>query len=130
MATTKKITKKDYFTTLLNNPTVLANLTLPEGMTADGMTAFLVHEIELLDKKNATERKATPNQIANEATKKAMIDFMEIDKPYLISDLIKECPACEGMATSKVSRLAHDLVKAGYVERIEEKRKAYFIRRG
>jgi hypothetical protein len=127
--TTTKTTKRDYFTTLLNNTDVLANLSLPEGMTAESMTAFIAHEIELLDKKNATERKASPIQIANEETKNAMIEFMALDKPYLISELIKECPACEGMATSKVSRLAHDLVKAGIVERIEEKRKAYFIRR-
>jgi hypothetical protein len=127
--TTTKTTKRDYFTTLLNNTDVLANLSLPEGMTAESMTAFIAHEIELLDKKNATERKASPIQIANEETKNAMIEFMALDKPYLISELIKECPACEGMATSKVSRLAHDLVKDGIVERIEEKRKAYFIRR-
>jgi uncharacterized membrane protein len=133
MATNKMI-KKDFYNVLTS---IVREEDFPQKvgdkeMTYSQMIEFINHEIELLNRKNSSDssKTMTAKQIARQEVMEAILNKMEIDKPYLVSDLIKTFPEAEGKSTSEVSRMLHDLVKAGYVERIEEKRKAYFLRRG
>ena len=45
---------------------------------------------------------------------------------YTITDLMKKVPECAELSNQRVSALVRQLIDAGKVERIEEKRKAYF----
>lgn len=124
--TTTKLTKRDHFNALLSITEVAENPTL---------VAFINHELELLDKKNAADRKPTAVQIANEGLREAILDFMEEGKGYTVSDLIKQVPACADLSQSKVSAILRPLLLVtakgeqnpdGVLERYEEKGKAYF----
>lgn len=116
MANTKKLTKRDHFNALLNLSEVQSNPTLVE---------FIEHELELLAKKNATDRKPTAQQTANKAICEAILEGMEDGKLYTITDLIKTIPACADLTNQRVSALVRGMIDIS-VERVEEKRKAYF----
>ena len=88
--------------------------------------AFIDHELELLEKKNAADRKPTAQQIANEGIKTAIIEGMEPNRLYTVTEVIKSIPECADMTNQRVSALVRQLVDAGKVERTEEKRKAFF----
>lgn len=115
MATTKKMTKKDYFEQIKKN----------YSLTADEVK-FIDHEIELLDKKNSADKKPTAQQVANKSTQEAILANMEDGKMYTITDLIKTVPECADMTNQRVSALVRQMVLDGAVVRIEDKRKAYF----
>lgn len=124
--TNTKLTKKDHFNALLSIAEVAENPVL---------VAFIEHELELLDKKNAADRKPTAVQVANEGLREAILDFMEEGKGYTVSDLIKQVPACADLSQSKVSAILRPLLLVtakgeanpdGVLERYEEKGKAYF----
>lgn len=114
--TNKKPTKRDNFNALLNIPDVKNN---PE------LVAFIKHEIELLDKKNSADKKPTANQIANQGIQAAILNGMEEGKMYTITDLIKSIPECAELTNQRVSALVRQMVPE-YIERIEDKKKAYF----
>lgn len=84
------------------------------------------HELELLAKKNTSEKKPTATQVANEGIKSAILEGMEENRLYTIGEIIKEVPACAELSTSKVSALMRQLIDANTVVRTEDKRKAYF----
>jgi predicted transcriptional regulator len=117
MANVKKLTKKDKFNALLSIAEVKSNADLVE---------FINHEIELLDKKNSSEKKPTAQQTANEAIKAAILDNMVEGKRYTITDLIKTIPECADLTNQRVSALIRQLVDDKVVVRTEDKRKAYF----
>jgi hypothetical protein len=117
MTKTKKPTKRENFTALLNFAEVKANPTLVE---------FINHEIELLEKKNSTDKKPTAQQTANEAIKTAILDNMVEGAKYTITDLIKNVPECADLTNQRVSALVRQLVDDKVVVRTEDKRKAYF----
>ena len=110
----KKMTKKDYYTA------ILAKYALTEDEKA-----FINHEIELLEKKNAADKKPTAQQVANKSTQDAIYEGMESGKLYTITDLIKCIPECADMTNQRVSALVRQMI-GEKVERIEDKRKAYF----
>ena len=113
--TNKKMTKAQMFAQ------IKANYALTEDEIA-----FIDHELELLARKNSAEKKQTPTQVANEGIKDAIYEGMEDNRLYTISELIKEVPACAELTNQRVSALVRQLKDEGRVERIEEKRKAYF----
>lgn len=115
MSNVKKVTKKEMFMQLKNN----YDLTVEE-------VAFIDHEIELLERKNSSDKKPTATQQANEEIKKGILEGMEQEKQYTITDLIKEIPACEGLTNQKVSALVKQLVTSELVARLQEGRKTYF----
>jgi hypothetical protein len=115
---TKKMTKKDYFAIL--------KATYPtDAKDYDEVIAFIDHEIELLSRKNSAEKKPTATQTANEGLKKAILETMEPSRLYTITDLIKEVPALAEMTNQKVSAIVRQMLGTD-IERVEEKRKAYF----
>lgn len=131
MNTTKtvKMTKADRFTALAkflsDNPNM--KFSTPKGeITAKDMGEFVAHELELLSKKNSADKKPTAQQTANEAVKTAILDGMEVNRLYTITELIKEIPECADMTNQKVSALVRQLVDADSVAKTVDKRKSYF----
>ena len=55
----------------------------------------------------------------------AILDFMEPGKLYTITDILTGCPACMDMTNLRVSAMIRQMIPQN-IERIEEKRKAYF----
>ena len=115
----KKMTKRDYFTAILEK----------YPLTAEEK-AFVEHELELLAKKNASDRKPTAQQTANEGIKTAILDGMESGKAYTITEIIKSVPECADLTNQRVSALMRQMVDSGAVVRTEDKRKAYFTKVG
>ena len=117
MTNTKKMTKREYFNVLLSLNEVKANSELVD---------FINHELELLSKKNASEKKLTPTQKENLTIQGAILNYMETNVLYTITDLLKSVPECAGMSNQRVSAIVRIMREDKKVERIEEKRKAYF----
>ena len=90
----KKITKREKFEMLLNVAEVKGNEMLVE---------FIEHEIELLARKNGSEKKPTAQQQANAQIQQAILNGMEVGKRYTITDLIKEIPECAELTNQRVS---------------------------
>lgn len=70
----------------------------------------------------------TPVQISNLVIQQAILEFMEEDRLYSVPQLTSSCPACADLSNQRVSALVRLLHETGYVERVEDKRKAYFRR--
>lgn len=115
----KKMTKREYFNALLSLSEVKANPVLVD---------FINHELELLEKKNSAEKKPTAVQVANESIKNAIYQGMQENRLYTITELIKEIPECADLTNQRVSALIRQMRDCAepMVERVEEKRKAYF----
>ncbi len=114
----KKITKREKFEMLLNVAEVKGNEMLVE---------FINHEIELLARKNGSEKKPTAQQQANAQIQQAILNGMEVGKRYTITELIKSIPECAELTNQRVSALVRQLMPT-YIERVEEKKKAYFVK--
>lgn len=117
MMNEKKMTKREYFAVLRAIPEVAEN---------PALVAFIDHEIELLSKKNAAEKKPTAVQVANEGIKAEIVEAMTAGTLYTVTDIQKSVPACAELSNQRVSALLRQLVEAGQVVRTEDKRKAYF----
>ena len=115
--TTKKITKRDRFNALL---------ALSEVQADADLVAFIEHEIELLDKKNSSEKKPTAQQTANESIKAAIVAGMTPNRLYTVTEIQKEIPECAELSNQRVSALLRQMKDDGIVTRTEDKRKAYF----
>lgn len=117
MSTKKKPTKREMFAQILSHT------------TNEAERKFIEHEMELLAKKNAStgEKKLTPNQVANEEVKSAIVEFLTAKgEPMTITMMTKEIPACNGMTNQKVSALVRQLVDTFVVVRNEVKGVAWF----
>ena len=115
--TNKKITKRDRFNALLSLSEVQANADL---------VAFIEHEIELLDKKNSSEKKLTAQQTANEGIKDAIVEGMKENRLYTVTEIIKEVAECNELTNQRVSALLRQLISEGKVVKTVDKRKSYF----
>lgn len=125
--TSKRMTKRMKFEALLAIPEVAENATFAE---------FIKHELELLDKKNAADRKPTKKQVENVGIKADIIEIVqsEPDRLFTVSEVMKALDAPD-LTNQKVSALMRQLydITGEDVEnerfallRIVEKRKAYF----
>jgi hypothetical protein len=116
--TTKRTTKRTHFTNLLKLSEVQANPELVE---------FINHELELLTKKNATEKKPTATQVANEATKEAILDALTENGGLMsITDIQKSSAELGELSNQKISALLRQLILESKVTKVEDKRKVYF----
>ena len=111
----KKMTKRDYFTAILEK----------YPLTADEK-AFVEHELELLAKKNASDKKPTAQQTANEVIKTAILDGMTSGRLYTVTEIQKEILKGSDLSNQKVTALIRQLKDAGLVVKTEDKRKSYF----
>ena len=120
MSVEKKLTKREKFEMIAKIEAVASNPILAE---------FVEHELDLLAKKNASgSGKLTATQIANNGIKEEILEEMakEPNRLYSISEMIKVFPCCAELSNQRVSALIRQLVTDGKVDRLEEKRKAYF----
>jgi hypothetical protein len=110
------MTKKDYF----------EQIKAKYNLSTDEI-AFIDHELELLEKKNAADKKPTAQQLANKSIQEAILEGMEDGKLYTITELIKEIPECADLTNQRVSALIKQMLDVS-IKRIEDKRKAYFTK--
>ena len=110
------MTKRDYFTAILSK----------YDLTADEK-AFVEHELELLAKKNSAEKKPTALQVANDGIKSVIVDVLTDNGGLMtVTDIQKSCDELAELSNQRVSALLRQLILDGKVERVEDKRKAYF----
>lgn len=93
---------------------------------AEELVAKIEKELELLAKKNSSEKKPTAQQTANDGIKTAILNGMAPNRLYTISELLKAIPECADLTNQRVSALVRQLKDEGKVVRTEDKRKAYF----
>ena len=121
------MTKREKFEMLMAIPEVSSNSVLSE---------FIAHELELLAKKNTSEKKPTAKQIANDSIKGAILSVLTDGKVMTVTDLLKNVPGLpEDMTNQRMSALLRQMYDKENPNnpdyplcRIEEKRKAYFMR--
>ena len=120
MATTK-MTKRDYFNA------ILAVLATVEDTDVSGLTAFVNHEIELLENKRSST-KPTKTQTENLAVKETIVSVLkEIGKPVTITEMQKFSAELAEFSCQKLSALLKQLVENGKtVTKVTEKKKTYF----
>ena len=115
MANEKKMTKRDYFTAIMSK----------YPLTADEK-AFVEHELALLAKKNASEKKPTAQQVANEGLKEVILNVLTENGGLMtITDIQKSAEELSELSNQRISALVRQMVGIS-VERVEDKRKAYF----
>ena len=116
MANEKKMTKAQMFAQIKAN----------HNLSADEI-AFIDHELELLAKKNSAEKKPTAQQTANAEIANAIVDHLsaEPNRLFTITEIIKEVPECADLTNQRVSAIVRGLIGSS-IERVEEKRKAFF----
>ena len=116
--TNKKVTKREKFEMLKALSEVQANPMLTE---------FIDHELELLAKKNASEKKPTAQQVANEGLKQTIVDALTENGGLMtVTDVQKSCDELAELSNQRISALLRQLKDDGKVDRVEDKRKAYF----
>ena len=115
---TTKLTKAQKFAMLRAIPAVAENPVLVE---------FIDHEVELLSKKNSAEKKPTAQQKMNEGLKQTIIDVLTENGGLMtVTDVQKSCAELAELSNQRISALLRQLKDDGKVERVEDKRKAYF----
>jgi hypothetical protein len=86
-------------------------------------------EIENLSKKSAkASGELTKTQKDNLVLAGQMLDWMESNHAYSISELSKNCPAVLGATPQKIRPLLTGLIKSNAVVRTEEKGKPLFTK--
>ena len=114
----KKMTKREKFEMLMAISEVKSNPILSE---------FIAHELELLAKKNASEKKPTAVQVANEGLKQTIMDVLNENGGLMtVTDIQKSCEELSELSNQKVSALIRQLKDDGKVEKVEDKRKSFF----
>jgi len=122
----KKMTKAQKYAFALTLGDVQANPILVEFFNA---------EIELLKKKNATDRKPTAQQIANDGVKEKIVALMADGTSRTVTEIMKQIPELASgsnqRATALVRQLSdqNGLVPDSPLVRTEVKGKAIFTAR-
>lgn len=113
------MTKKELFTALLNLPTVQAR---PD------FVAGLEHEIDLLNRKNAT-RKPTAKQEEGDEIIAHVLEILSDGEGRTVTEILKKLDMAD-LSHSRLNQLIKKAKDAGTIEREEVKRKAYFFAAG
>lgn len=118
----KKMTKKEVFVELK---------VLAQNANRTDLMDAIDHEIELLNRKNATRSKAeTKNQKANKEFKEKILLAMKNDTQYRTSEIFELVPELKekGFTINKANALITQLKNEGLVIRTEIKGVAYFTK--
>lgn len=117
----KKITKKEMFAS------IITIVEATEATNKEELVNFLKHEIELLEKRSSRTT-PTKTQKENEGILQDILTSLAaIGSKVTVTELQSKAPALEGLSNQKISSLLAKLVKDGSVERVMEKKKAYFF---
>ena len=115
MAEIKKLTKKDYFNEL-------------KGLVSDrqDLVDFIDHEIELLSKKSSRTA-PTKTQVENEKIKEKIVaTLVELGKYVTITDIQNANTELADLSNQKISALLKQLYDSKVIEKVIDKKKAYF----
>ena len=120
MEKVRKVTKRERFE-------MIKEIVLNAGLENEAeMVEFLDNEINLLNKKKASGAK-TATQKENEVLVEKLYEALaEIGRPVTVSELQKENEEFGAMSNQKVSALMKKLKDAGRVNKVDDKKKAYF----
>ena len=101
---------------------VLANVELPADVKAkvENMKAQF-------EKKNSADKKPTAQQLANKGIAEDIVKALanEPNRLFTITEIMKSVPSCADLTNQRVSAIVRGLLGVS-IERIEDKRKAYF----
>lgn len=118
MEKTKKMTKKDYLSKLIE---IVEDANIDNS---EEIIDFLNHEIELLKKKSNVK---TKTQKENEVLMEVVFNALaEVGKPVTVSELMEANEEVGAMNNQKVTALLKKLKENERVVRVEDKKKAYF----
>ena len=115
MAEIKKLTKKDYFNEL-------------KGLVSDrqDLVDFIDHEIELLSKKSSRTA-PTKTQVENEKIKEKIVaTLVELGKYATITDIQNANTELADLSNQKICALLKQLYDNKVIEKVIDKKKAYF----
>ena len=77
------------------------------------------------EKKSTSPKKPTATQLANDKLKLQILDLMEFDVKYTVTDISKILDA--EYSNQKLSRLLNDMAKDNLIDKVADKRKSYFV---
>lgn len=131
-----KMTLRDYYNELSALVSASAENGSITSAKANELTVFINGRLDILAKKNATtgERKPTKNQVANQKLAQIILDVMEPNTLYTISQILKMLDD-DNLNQSKVSAVVRGMLTVtangvvnpnGTIERTMEKGTAYF----
>ena len=113
----KKLIKKDYFYMLRE---------IVVSMERQDLVDFIDHEIELLNKKSSRTT-LTKTQQENEILKEKIVStLVELDKYATITEIQNANTELADLKNQKITALLTQLVNANIVDRVVDKKKAYF----
>ncbi len=131
---TTKMTHRDYF----NRLSAIVALSAENGLVSEAesatLTAFINGRIEAIAKKNGAERKPTKTQQANTILGQKILDVMEDNTAYTVSQILKALDD-DTLNQSKVSAVIRGMLVVtangvvnpnGTIKRTMEKGTAYF----
>ena len=88
---------------------------------------FCNNEIALLEKKAATPRKPTANQIENETLAAEIVAHLfAVDMPKSIKEMHEEIPALAPLSNQRISHILSALKEKGKIEKSYVKKTPYF----
>ena len=122
----KKMTKREKFATLLTIVEDRKEETFGECTGAD-LVEFIEHEMELLARKRSGKSSPTKTQKENEVIKETILSVMTVEDKALRIEEIKALDETLSVLTGqKMSALLKQLVDAGKVERVVDKKVTFF----
>lgn len=83
---------------------------------------------EQAKKKSSANRKPTATQVENEKLKTAIYNTLATGDKKTVSEMMKSIPELVDLTNQRVTSLVTALYKDGKLDRVVEKRKAYFFR--
>lgn len=116
---TKKVTKKENFNRLLKIEAVKNDSALVE---------FIEHELDLLNRKNASDRKLTGNAAENVELKKEVLEILsaEPNRLFTATEVWKKMKDWEKFSNQRVSSLLRQLIDEGKAVKTKDKKKSLF----
>ena len=119
----KKVTKREYFAQL--REVVKDN---PE------LVAFIDHEVELLDRKNSANTQTKTQKENGSVAEMLVAELVKLGKPTTITDLMNASEVIANfrlengnpLSNQKISAIFKQLVEAGKLVKVTEKKKSYF----
>ena len=95
---------------------------LADGEVKDKLIALRAS----IQKRNASDRKPSKTQIANEGIKADILAYLADGESHTVTEIMEGVPSLADASNQKAATLVTQLVKAELVTRSEIKRKAYF----
>ena len=122
--TTKKLVKRDFHSAILAH--IEATGFATESISNAQFVEFFNHELELLSKKNASEKKPTAQQKANDSLRDVIVEVLRHNGVMMtITEIQKSSAELSELTNQRISALIRPLLGTS-IERVEDKRKAYF----